>query len=187
MATITERVYTPEDLLKIADRPMPELVDGELVERPPMGQKADMVACNIIAVLVPYGRSTLPGVVNGAHGSFQIFADDPNRVRIPDVSFTRRDRLPDGPAEGHGRVAPDLVVEVISPNDDASGLRRKIREFLKAGVPLIWVVDHEARDIQVTRADRTGELLLEGDALDGGAVLPGFSVPVAALFEGIDP
>ena len=58
------------------------------------------------------------GLVNGAQGSYQAFPDDPDKVRIPYVSFTRRDRLPnDRPSKGHGRVAPDLVVEVTSPND----------------------------------------------------------------------
>jgi len=185
MATITERVYTPEDLLKITDRPMPELVDGELIERPPMGQRADAVGMRIGYYLTGYSLATLPGTVNGPHASLQIFTDEPNKVRIPDVSFTRRDRLPGGPAEGHGRVAPDLIVEVISPNDDASMLRRKIREYLDAGVALIWIADPETRDIQVIRADRSAALLLEGDTLDGGTALPGFSVPVAALFEGL--
>ena len=94
MATVTEVHYTPEDLLHITDRPMPELVDGELVEREPMGQKADGIASRLIIELGIYAKSSFPALINGAHGSFQIFPDEPNKVRIPDVSFTRRDRLP---------------------------------------------------------------------------------------------
>jgi len=184
MATATPTRHTPEDLLEIDDRPMPELIDGELVEREPMGQEADGIGCKVIALLMAYSGAMMPGLVNGAQGSFQIFPDDPNKVRIPDVSFTRRDRLPEGkPARGHGRVAPDLAVEVISPNDIASDVQRKIRDFLDAGIPLIWVVNPDTRDVQVIRADGTGALLKVGDTLDGGAILPGFSCPVAALFE----
>ena len=108
MATATEtRSYTPEDLLTITDRPMPELIDGELVEREPMGQKADAVASNLIYQLKGYSRASLPGVVNGAHGSYQIFPDNPGRVRIPDVSFTRKDRLPgDCPRRGTAKSRP---------------------------------------------------------------------------------
>jgi len=184
MATATQTRHTPEDLLEIDDRPMPELIDGELVEREPMGQEADEVGINVATILKAYSKTTLPGVVNGAQGSFQIFPDDPNKVRIPDVSFTRRDRLPEGkPARGHGRVPPDLAVEIVSPNDTATKLQQKIRDFLNAGIPLIWVVNPDTRDVQVIRADGTGALLKVGDTLDGGDVLPGFSCPVAALFE----
>jgi len=184
MATVTRKRYTPEDLLKITDRPMPELIDGELVEREPMGQEADEIGLNIGALLKAYSKGTLPGVVNGSEGSYQVFPDDPKKVRIPDVSFTRRDRIPGGKsAKGHGRVAPDLVVEVISPNDKAAKVFRKVRDFLDAGIPLIWVVNPGTRDVLVIRADGTGTFLKVGDTLDGGDVLPGFSCPVAALFE----
>ena len=184
MATVTRKRYTPADLLKITDRPMPELIDGELVERELMGQEADAIGMRVGALLIAYSGATLPGLVNGSEGSFQVFPDDPKKVRIPDVSFTRLDRIPGGkPAKGHGRVAPDLAVEVISPNDKAAKVFGKIRDFLDAGVPMIWAVNPGTRDVLVLRADGTATLLKVGDTLDGGAVLPGFSCPVAALFE----
>jgi hypothetical protein len=93
MATITEKQYTPEDLLAITDRLMPELIDGRLVERKPMGQKADAIARSARWVGELRRRARL-GLINGAQGSYQIFPDAPKKVRIPDVSFTRRDRLP---------------------------------------------------------------------------------------------
>lgn len=182
MATITQTIYTPEDLLAVLDRPMPELIDGQLVERQ-MGQKADAIAATLLASIVMFVRANRLGVVNGAQGSYQIFPDKPNKVRIPDVSFTRRDRLPDGPAEGHGRVAPDLAVEVTSPNDAVDYIETKINDFLAAGVVLIWVVYPEIRTVQVYRKDGTGKRLRVGDTLDGEDVLPGFRCEVAALFE----
>src|SRR5687768_1282396 len=115
MATITERRYTPEDLLKITDRPAPELIDGQLVEREPMGQESSEIGASICAILKAFAKTLLPGVVSGADGGIQIFPDDPDKVRFPDVAFTRRDRLPNGKATpGHSKVAPDLVVEVVS-------------------------------------------------------------------------
>jgi Uma2 family endonuclease len=186
MSTSVATRSTPEDLLKITDRPMPELVDGELVEREPMGQKADVVASNIIHLLRCYSLASLPGIVTGAHGSVQAFPDDPNKVRIPDAAFTRRERLPEGlPFEGHGRVAPDLVVEIISPNDRAADLDAKIDDYQAAGVPLIWVVNPEIRTVRPYTLTGNVPPLHLGSTLTGGSVLPGFSCPVAAIFDGI--
>jgi len=187
MATATRRRHTPADLLKIDDRLMPELIDGELMEREPIGQEADSIASSLAVYLVSYSQATLPGVVNGGQCGFQIFSDDPDKVRIPDAAFTRRDRLPKGRSyKGHSRVAPELAVEIISPNDLATKVRRKVRDFLDAGIPLVWVVCPESRDVAVYRADGTGALRKEGETLDGEGVLPGFSCPVAALFEGLN-
>jgi Uma2 family endonuclease len=183
MATATQAQHTPEELLEITDRPMPELIDGQFVERPLMGQKSDAVAARILRLIGNFVEDHRLGVMNGAQGSFQIFPDDPRKVRIPDVSFTRRDRLPEGQvAEGHGKVAPDLVVEVVSPNDLHMEVMAKVRDFLNAGVPMIWVANPETSDVQVYRSDGTVALLQGGDVLDGGDVLPEFRCPVADLF-----
>lgn len=183
MSTATHVRHTPEDLLEITDRLMPELVDGELLEREPMGQKADEVGMRVGYFLVGYSLTTLPGVVNGAHGSIQVFPDDSNKVRIPDASFTRRDRMPGGVSfEGHSRVVPDLAVEVISPNDKLGEFEAKMDDYQSAGIPLIWVVNPELRTVRVFTPTGAGPLLHEGDILRGGDVLPGFECPVAAIF-----
>ncbi len=183
MATVTEKLYTPEDLLEIDDRPMPELVDGELVERE-MGQESDCIATTLILFLAAFVREHKLGLVNGGQGSFQAFPDDPKKVRIPDVSFTRAARLPGGkPAKGHARVAPDLVVEVTSPNDSVKKLDKKIKDFLNAGVSLIWIVYTESQTVMVIRSDGSARRLKTGDILEGEDVLPGFRLEVAKLFE----
>lgn len=184
MATDTRIEITPEDLLLIDDRPMPELVDGELLERGEMGQKSDQIASLLIAYLVIFVVERKLGRVNGGQGSYQIFPDAPKKVRIPDVSFTRMDRLPGGQlAEGHGRFVPDLVAEVISPNDPVSKLERKIADFLAVGVRLIWIIDPPTQSVRVIRPDGTGQRLTIRDTLDGEDVLPGFRCEVAKLFE----
>ncbi len=183
-ATIERAEVNPEDLLGLTDRPMPELIRGQLVEREPMGQKSDAVATQLLALIWNLVREKDLGLVNGSQGSYQIFPDDPKKVRIPDVSFTRKDRLPpDGPAEGHSRVTPDLVVEVVSPNDSATDLLEKIEDFLAAGVPLIWVANPETRTVQAIRRNGSAAWLRVGDTLDGEDVLPGFRCEVAKLFE----
>jgi Uma2 family endonuclease len=186
MTTIAERRYTPENLLKITDRLMPELIDGRLVEREPIGQKADALVSRLGYWIGSFVDQHDLGLVNGGQGSDQIFPDDPGKVRIPDASFTRRDRLPSGrPAKGHARVAPDLIVEVISPNDTATELDEKIEDFFAAGVALIWVLNPETRTIQVYRRDGTSARLRPGDSLDGEDILPGFRRDVEKLFKGI--
>ena len=182
MATATQTRYTPEDLLKINDRSMPELVDGQLVERE-MGQIADLVAARLIEFLGAFVRAHQLGIVNSSQCGFQIFPDDRNKVRIPDASFTSRDRLAaSGPARGHAKVAPDLVVEVVSPNDDAINLLVKIGEYLGAGVSLIWVANPDDRSVFIYRADGSGTRLGPEAELDGGEVVPGFRWLVADLF-----
>ena len=183
MATVTKTRYTPEDLLEIDGRPMPELVDGVLLERR-MGQESDAIAALLIIVLGTYVRQHNLGLVNGGQGSYQVFPDDPNKVRIPDVSFTRAARLQGGrPAKGHARVAPDLVVEVTSPNDSIKKLDKKIKDFLDAGVSLIWIVYTESRTVMILHPDGTARRLQVGDFLEGEEVVPGFRLEVAALFE----
>jgi Uma2 family endonuclease len=182
MATASKIRYTPEDLLEIRDRPMPELIDGELLERE-MGQEADLIASTIIYFLVSFVRERGLGFVNGGQGSYQIFPDDPEKVRIPDVSFTKKERLgKDGPAQGHGRVAPDLAVEVVSPNDRPRYYADKIRDFQAAGIPLIWIVYPETQTVEIHRLNGPMNTLKAGDLLEGEDILPGFQVEVAALF-----
>lgn len=184
MSTVDAIQATPDDLLRIRDRPMPELIDGKLVERPTMGQKSDALAARVLRILGQFVEERALGLTNGAQGSYQVFPDDPRKVRIPDVSFTRRDRLPpEGPAEGHGRVAPDLVIEVISPNDNASELEEKIEDFLSAGVPLIWVLDPDSKTIRVHRASGVDARLRVGDVLEGEDVIPNFRIEVRRLFD----
>jgi Uma2 family endonuclease len=184
MATVAEKTYTPDDLLAITDRPPPELVDGKLVERESMGQESSAIALTIGSLLLAYSRANLPGAVSGADGGYQIFPHEPNRIRFPDVAFTRKDRLPGGqPARGHATVAPDLAVEVVSPNDNAADLLVKMDDYLKAGVPMVWVVNPDGRSVQVIRGDGTRHFLRESDTLDGGDVLPGFRCRVAEFFE----
>jgi Uma2 family endonuclease len=182
-ATPTQsQAYQPEDLLEIHDRPMPELVGGHLLERP-MGEESDSIAMNIALILGAFIKARDLGRLHGSQCGYQIFPDDPKKVRIPDVSFTRRERLPaGGPARGHARVAPDLVVEVVSPHDEHAMIESKLRDFLAAGVPLVWIVSPESRTVQVCRADGSATRLNQSETIDGGDVLPGFSCKVAEFF-----
>ncbi|HWE39259.1 MAG TPA: Uma2 family endonuclease [Isosphaeraceae bacterium] len=184
MATVeSSATYTPEDLLAMPDGDRFELVDGHLVERP-MGAISSLVGAEILRLVGNYNREHRLGHVFGADGGFQCFPDDPGRVRKPDVSFLRRGRLPrEEVPDGYVGIAPDLAVEVLSPNDQHYETSGKIEEYLSVGVRLIWVVDPVSRTVLISRADRTIQGLRDSDELSGEDVLPGFRCRVAEVFE----
>ncbi len=124
------------------------------------------------------------GWVAGADAGYQCFPDDPGKVRKPDVSFIQLDRLAAGEQPtGHCRIAPDLAVEVVSPNDLYHEVETKVDEYHAAGTALVWVVNPVQRTVRVDRADGTTTLLRESDTLTGENVLPGFACPVSEIFR----
>jgi Uma2 family endonuclease len=183
-ATASEPTYSPEQLLSLPDNGKGyELVGGRLVEKP-MGGFASWVAAQISYLLVAFGQNRGIGWVLDSEGSYQCFADDPRKVRKPDVSLVRRERFPDERIpEGHIEIPPDLAVEVISPNDTAYEVDAKVLEYLAAGVPLVWVVNPQSRTIHVYRADGTVERLREEDELTAPDLLPQLRCRVAELFS----
>ena len=179
--------FTPEDLLRLPDAVSYELVDGKLVERH-MGMESSVIAARIIHRLREYLGRNRGGLVAGADASYQCFPDAPEKVRKPDVSFIRSGRLEgDRPPTGHCRIAPDLAVEVLSPNDMAYEVEEKVAEYLGAGVPLIWVVHPPTRRVRIIRPASAppGSSFELGEAgvISGEDVLPGFSCPVKGFFE----
>jgi Uma2 family endonuclease len=177
--------YTPEDLLTLPDYGRFELIDGQLVERK-MGAKSSLAATNLLGLIWHYVRSNRLGLVFQADCGYQIFAEEPGRVRFADESFIRRGQLPeDRVPQGHCRVVPDLVLEAVSPNDTAYEVEDKITQWLGAGVRLVWVVYPETQRMQVHRADGTVTKLQSGESLMGEDVLPGFQCQIAEVFQGL--
>jgi Uma2 family endonuclease len=183
MNAIAEKtLLTPEDLLALPDEKGYELVDGELVERN-VSVLSSWIGCQISVLIGSHIRERQLGWVFGADNGIQCFAHSPNTVRRPDVSFVRAGRLTwDQIGDGWLRVVPDLVVEVISPNDLAEDVEEKVEMFHRVGVPLIWVVSPTARTVRILRSNGLTTILREGDELSGEDVVPGFVCPVAAIF-----
>jgi Uma2 family endonuclease len=183
MHSIAEKtLLTPEDLLAMPDEKGFELVDGEFVERN-VSVLSSWIGCEIAGLIGHHVREPRLGWVLGADIGIQCFAHSPNTVRKPDVSFVRAGRLTwDQIGDGWLRVVPDLVVEVISPNDLAEDVEEKIEMFHRVGVPLIWVVSPTARTVRILRSNGLTTILREGDELSGEDVIPGFVCPVASIF-----
>jgi Uma2 family endonuclease len=110
-----------------------------------------------------------------------VLSTNPDTVRAPDVAFVRNERIPDPLPRGYARFAPDLVVEVLSPDDRPGEVLEKVADWLNARTRIVWVIDPERRTGRVQRPDGTDALLNESDALDGEDVLPGFSYRLAEV------
>jgi Uma2 family endonuclease len=115
-------------------------------------------------------------------GEVGFYLKQPDRVRLADIAFIARDRLPEKLPAGYGDLPPDLVVEIVSPANTAEALEEKIDEWLTFGVRLVWVVYPRRQRVHVYAAGQQPVILNATDALDGGAVLPGFRVTIADLF-----
>ncbi len=185
-AVVDKPKVTPEDLLKMPRDRRYELVDGELVEKP-MAWSTAVVTAHLVRLLGNYCEAHKTGVVADSSASYRCFPHDPDRVRKPDISLILRERItPELLEPGHIRIAPDLVVEVVSPNDEVSEVDKRVLDYQRAGVPLLWVVHPESRHVDVYRLGRRGEILSEQHELTGEPVLPGFRLPVREIFRPLE-
>jgi Uma2 family endonuclease len=183
--------YAPEDLLTMPDGDRYELVNDQLVERT-MSTWASYVAGELHGILRDFCRSQPVGWPFPEGTSYRCFPDTPRLVRRADVSLFRLDRLNATQVreEGHLTVPPDLAAEVLSPNDNAYEVDRKVQAFLAAGTRLVWVINPDVRTVAVHRRQSQGTILRESDDLSGEDVLPGFRCRVSDLFRlppGVEP
>jgi Uma2 family endonuclease len=179
----TTKLYTAEELAAMrTDEPW-ELWEGELRKVPGAGSAASTLAGWIGILISRFVEPGDLGLITFADGSF-IFRRNPDVVIVPDVAFTKWENVPNEEAPisffpGH----PDLGVEVKSPSDRRRDIEEKMERYRDAGVPLVWWVLPEDRAVEVYRDGQLVATLHEGDVLDGGDVLPGFTLPVAEIFR----
>jgi Uma2 family endonuclease len=174
---------TERDLLAAMRRSerLYELVDGTLVEKA-MGLGESMIASQIIRRIGNFADDHDLGIVAGEAGTVRLLK---GLVRIPDVAFFSWDKLPGRvfPSRPIPDLAPDLAVEVLSKTNTPEEMERKLREYFLAGVRLVWMIDPRKRTAEVyTAPDAPAAMLDETQALEGGDVLPGFTLPLAELF-----
>ena len=181
-ATALAARYTPEEFEELPGTDGYELIDGYLREKN-MGQESAAINARISHFL---GLVVMParlGELFDSESMYRCFPSHPRQVRKPDVSYIRRDRLPGGRVPvGICEVAPDLAVEVISPNDGYDEVDAKVADYFDARVPLIWIVAPRTRTVHIYHADGSARRLRETDDLTADPVVPGFRVRVADLF-----
>jgi len=172
--------YTADDLLRLEDEGLFELVDGRLVEKE-MSSLASRTAVLISTRLFNFVEGSKSGDCVYAEPSFRCFTHDRDLIRRPDVAVIVASRASGVPEEGHIPIAPDLAVEVISPNDRMYQFEEKLVDYQKARTSLVWEVNPKFRFVRVHHLDRRVERLEESDTLTGAPVLPGFSIRVSDL------
>jgi Uma2 family endonuclease len=183
MATvISDRTYTPEDLLQMPDGDRYELVNGQLIEGN-MSGLATATAASVIRHLGNYVVENQLGIVFASEAQYRCFPDEPRKVRKPDASFVQTSRYSSDLMHGLIRIPPDLAVEVVSDNDTYYEVEDKISDYLAAGVRLIWVFNPPTRNVRVLRPNAPARQFAATETISGEDVLPGFSMPVAAFFE----
>ncbi len=182
-ASAAKRLITADELLTMPDDGMRhELVDGELLVYPPPGARHGFVQGAVYGLLSPHVKAHGLGIVFAEVGF--ILRRDPDRVRAPDVSFLRADRIPEsGLPDGYIDGPPDLAVEVISPSDTLYEVDDKIAQFLAAGTRLAWVLNPRRRTVAVHAPGAPVHVLGEGDTIDAGDVVPGFRCTVREFME----
>jgi len=160
-----------------------ELVDGVLVEKS-MGFRESYVAMRLIMLLGPWVLARKLGVIVGEAGMMRLLG---RQVRIPDVSFISYNKLPDGLVQSIAipDITPDLAVEVLSKSNTTAEMERKRGEYFGAGTAVVWEVDLDKRSVRVFTSVQEFREVAEWEQLEGGNVLPGLSIKVGELFEGM--
>lgn len=174
-------LITGEELFKMGDLGRTELVKGEIVYMSPTGYRHGDVESELSFVLRSFVRQGKLGhIFVGEVGIYT--GRNPDTVRAADAAFVSHQRMAQVKSRSYLDVAPELVVEVLSPDDRWHDLMDKLDEYFAIGVNLIWVADPRRQQVYVYRSVTDVQRLSAEDTLTGGEVLPGFSVPVAELF-----
>lgn len=177
---------TEQDLLELREKEnrLFELVDGTLVEKS-MGFQEALLAMLLGKLLDDFCRPRNLGLVTGADGAIRLA---PKLVRVPDVAFFPWDRIPDGrvPKDRIPSLGPDLAVEILSESNTPAEMARKRREYFQSGARLVWLVDPKSRSVAVFTSSDQSVTLTESDILDGGIVLPGFTLQLREFFAELD-
>jgi Uma2 family endonuclease len=159
-----------------------ELVRGEVIELASPTKPHGFLCANVARILGNYTFQRNKGYIT-SNDTGVIVERDPDTVRGPDVSLYEDANVIEEIHPKYGETPPLLAVEVLSPEDRAALVMRKITEFLRSGVKMVWVVDLESRSVTVHRPDKP-QVSVEGDQeLTGDDVLPGFSCKVADIFR----
>src|SRR5688500_2671657 len=178
-----EGLMTADELLrlKIPDKST-ELVRGRLIVREPPSTYHGRVQSTLNVLLGGFVHAHRLGAVFGQDTGFKI-ASDPDTVRAPDLAFVIRQRAALIPPRGYAALSPDLVAEILSPEDRPGEVLAKVGEWLEAGVQIVWVIDPDRRVAHAYRSDGSIAPIAANGVLDGERVGSGLSWALGVLFE----
>lgn len=161
-----------------------ELIHGNLVREPAPGGVHGVVLLDLLHTL--HEHVTARGLGRVLVETGVRYPGEPGTVRSPDIAFIAAARLPPTPPLSFWRVAPDLVIEIVSPSDRWTVVQQKIEADLEAGVREVWIVDPGARRLTIHTAAAAPRVLAADDVLDAGSIVEDFTMRVRDLFSGID-
>ena len=190
--TVQDKLYTADELWELQKLPeyddkFIELVGGMVIELTPSSAIPSIIGAHMCRIIGDYVKENkIQGFVAGADGGFVL---SPRNVASPDVAFITKERAPTLP-DRFFASAPDLAVEVVSPTDSVKAVHRKAIRYVRYGTRLVWVIYPEDKTIDVYAPSETSDAAVQAldssGVLDGGDVLPGFSLTVAAVFEPLE-
>jgi len=183
MATSTETLPRAEPRQIIDSDVLYEVIDGQIVEKPPLGAYQGWIANIVCGALRNYVRQRDLG-----RAVMEMLFDlaPLTRQRCPDVAFISYERWPKDrkiPRTIAWAVIPDLAIEVISPSNSMQDVLEKVHEYFQAGVRLVWVVLPNEEEVYIYRSPTKIEVRTRNEELTGDDVLPEFRLPLADLFE----
>ena len=177
-----ERLMTAEEFYERDDATGCELVRGRVTGTGHAAPHASSVAGRVTARLGRHVEEHNLGVYGVSGGSF-VLRRNPDTVRTPDVWFVAKDRLPEsGVPEQLWEIAPDLVIEVISPSYGASTGFQMLRDYIDGGVRAVWVFDPDGKRVIVWPERGAMQFIKEDGVLDGEDIVPGFTLPLSDVF-----
>jgi Uma2 family endonuclease len=188
---ISTGVMTLDEFIRRYDQEGPfEIIDGEVIPKIPNVAIHIETAKKLYSRLLLCEQQGLGEVFNEAPF---VLTDRPNWVkgsRVPDIMFFSAGRLTQYRTETENWqrkpyiLVPDLIIEVVSPNDSYSDIGRRIVHYFDDGVRMVWVVDPQLKQVIVHVWDSDQQTKLRSDAtLTGGDVLPGFQLKLSDLFS----
>jgi Uma2 family endonuclease len=176
-----EQLVTGEQLYTMSGIGPAELVSGEIIYHMPTGHEHGFIEAIIAGLFLDFNRQHKFGrVLTGEVGIYT--TRNPDTVRAADIAFISYERLGQAKGKGYLTVAPEVVVEVMSPDDKWSEVQEKLEEYFEAGVLTILVVNPRRKEIHVYRSLDDWNRLTTADELMLESVLPGFRAPVAEIF-----
>ncbi len=183
MTTTQTKLITADELLRLYGKGVRgELIRGELCRTVSTGHEHGKIVVNLVTEMRIFIKRHKIGSLTASDSGVWL-ERDPDTVREPDIAYFSAQKIPPGVrVTGYAEVAPDLVVEIVSPSDSLREVNDKALMWLSYGVRMVWVVRPDTRAVEVHREGHSVSTLTENDALDGIDVLPGFTCAVSDVF-----
>jgi Uma2 family endonuclease len=181
LLTVADLAALPSDLP--SGTVLYELDNGKLVILPLPGFIHGVIELRIAEELRRQGERRGLGIAHSGDAGIILWRN-PDRVAGPDAAFIANSSLPVRLSkEGYLETIPHLVVELRSKNDSQPAVDAKVHDYLKAGVKVVWVADHQAKTVTAYRSDQPPHVFTEADTLTVEDIIPGFAVPLRAVFQ----